>query len=185
MHAATPAAKDWPHVKLLAEYLDALFEGASLRRPGPRARAVRDRVRGGRGRELYPVMVHPERGDPAVYNFAIHMPPRHGKSFLVSEHLPAYLLTKYPTCPASRELRGHLRRVVGRQGARPHLRPGGRVRDHARGRTPGVARQLQDEGHRGEFRCAGAGGSITGRGGHWLILDDPIANSEEARPRPS
>ena len=26
----------------------------------------------------------------------IQMPPRHGKSYLVSEHLPAWFLTQYP-----------------------------------------------------------------------------------------
>lgn len=183
MHAATPAAKDWPHVKLLAEYLDALFEGRLyFDGPGPAPVPSETEFEEDEDGELYPVMVHPERGDPAVYNFAIHMPPRHGKSFLVSEHLPAYLLTKYP------DLSG----ILASYEATFAESWGGKARDHICdladefGIMPEGGRQasrgsFKMKGHRGEFRCAGAGGSITGRGGHWLILDDPIANSEEAR----
>ena len=35
-------------------------------------------------------------------------------------------------------------------------------------------------GHRGSYRGAGVGGGITGMGGDYIIIDDPIKNREEA-----
>jgi hypothetical protein len=32
----------------------------------------------------------------------------------------------------------------------------------------------------GEFFCAGSSGSVLGHGGHWIIVDDPTKNIEEA-----
>ena len=33
---------------------------------------------------------------------------------------------------------------------------------------------------RGSYRAAGVGGSFTGRGGNWMLIDDPIKNREDA-----
>jgi predicted phage terminase large subunit-like protein len=33
---------------------------------------------------------------------------------------------------------------------------------------------------RGSYRAAGVGGSFTGRGGNWLLIDDPVKNREDA-----
>ena len=38
-------------------------------------------------------------------------------------------------------------------------------------------------GRKGSYHSAGVGGSITGMGGHCLLIDDPIRNQEEARSR--
>jgi len=183
MKAATPTSKEYPHVKLIAEHLDALIEGRLYYDgPGPTAVASPDFEEDEETGERYDVMVHPERGDKVVYNLLLHAPPRHGKSFLVSEHLPAYLLTRFPDLSGilaayeqtfaetwGEKVRDHLVDMAGEFGVT------------VRGGKNAAKGYFRMKNFRGEFRCAGAGGSITGRGGHWLILDDPISNSDDAK----
>lgn len=180
---ATPMAKEYPHVKLIAEHLDALIEGRLYYDgPGPTPAASDEFEEDEETGRRYYVMVHPERGDPVVYNLLLHAPPRHGKSFLVSEHFPAYMLTKFP------DLSG----ILAAYEQTFAETWGEKVRDHlvdmqdefgvtVRGGKQAAKGYFRIKNHRGEFRCAGAGGSITGRGGHWLILDDPISNSDDAK----
>lgn len=180
---ATPMAKEYPHVKLIAEHLDALIEGRLYYDgPGPTPVPSDEFEEDEETGQRYYVMVHPERGDPVVYNLLLHAPPRHGKSFLVSEHFPAYMLTKFP------DLSG----ILAAYEQTFAETWGEKVRDHiveledefgvtVRGGKQAAKGYFRIKNHRGEFRCAGAGGSITGRGGHWLILDDPISNSDDAK----
>jgi predicted phage terminase large subunit-like protein len=176
MEKASPSTiKPYPHTVLICSWLDALFEGR-LYDDGPGPSPV-----AGVDEDGSPTWVHPERGDPVVWNLALHAPPRHGKSLIVSEHLPAYLLTKYPEC--SGILASYETEFAESWGAK--------VRDHIYEHSEHFGIHLEGgknaakgwftlKGHKGEFKCSGAGGSIVGRGGHWLILDDPIANSEDA-----
>lgn len=181
--AASPQVKEYPHVKLIAEHLDALVEGRLYYDgPGPTPVPSDEFEEDEETGQRYYVMVHPERGDPVVYNLLLHAPPRHGKSFLVSEHFPAYMLTKFP------DLSG----ILAAYEQTFAETWGEKVRDHivdledefgvtVRNGKNAAKGYFRIKGHRGEFRCAGAGGSITGRGGHWLILDDPISNSDDAK----
>lgn len=78
-------AKRYAHVALLNVWLMALLEGRLyFDGPGPTAVPSADGEVDEEGR---PILVHPVRGDRPVFNLGISMPPRHGKSFLVSEHL--------------------------------------------------------------------------------------------------
>lgn len=181
--SVSPGFKEYSHIKLIAAHLDALIEGR-LYYDGPGPTPVRGpdvEVDEETGEEFY-VMVHPERGDPVVYNLLLHAPPRHGKSFLVSEHLPAYLLIKFPD----------LKVILAAYEQTFAESWGEKVRDRivdsaeefgitVRGGKNAAKGVFRIKGHDGEMRCAGAGGSITGRGGHTLILDDPISNSEDAK----
>lgn len=176
MLKASPAViKPYPHTVVLCKYIDALIDGC-LYDDGPGPMPVVGVDENG---DM--TWTHPERGDPVVWKFAIHAPPRHGKSLVVSEHLPAYLLTKYPE--VSGILAGYESEFAEGWGAK--------VRDHIvehsehfgihiAGGKNAAKGWFTIKGHRGEMKCSGAGGSITGRGGGWLILDDPIANSEDA-----
>lgn len=76
------SAHRYAHVEELNRWIMALIDGR-LYFDGPGPAAGRDGL-------------HPFRGDRPVYNLAISMPPRHGKSYLVSEHLPAWFLSSYP-----------------------------------------------------------------------------------------
>ena len=126
------------------------------------------------------ILVHPTRGDRPVYNLAISMPPRHGKSFLVSEHLPVWFLANYPQYSV----------LLASYEANFAAQWGGKVRDHivehpefgisvAGGK--GAAKMMFDlDGSRGFMKCAGVGGPLTGSGGQLIVVDDPIKNDEEA-----
>jgi len=176
MRKASPEiVKPYKHTLVICEHIDALFEGR-LYDDGPGPPPVVGVDENGD-----PTWKHPERGDDVVWKLALHAPPRHGKSLVVSDHLPAYLLTKYPEI--SGILAGYEAEFAESWGAK--------VRDHINelsehfgiyvsGGSKAAKGWFTLKGHRGEMKCSGAGGSITGRGGGWLILDDPIANAEDA-----
>lgn len=122
----------------------------------------------------------------------ISVPPRHGKSELVSRRLPAWILGNHPNTSIiatsySADLASRLNRDVQRimdSEAYQKLFPQTRLND-SNSRT--VARNylrnsdvFEVVGHKGCYRSAGVGGGITGMGAHWLIIDDPIKNREEA-----
>tara|TARA_R110002020_G_scaffold1690_5_gene7693 strand:- start:6901 stop:8631 length:1731 start_codon:yes stop_codon:yes gene_type:complete len=173
---AVSQAKRYHHVELLNRYLVALTEGRLyFDGPGPAPVSHDEEDEVGR-----PVLVHPTRGDRPVYNIAISMPPRHGKSYLVSEHLPAWFLSNYPKYSV----------LLASYEATFAANWGGKVRDHivdhpefgievTGGR--GAAKMMFDlEATRGFMKCAGVGGPLTGSGGQLIVVDDPIKNDEEA-----
>ena len=113
------------------------------------------------------------------------LPPRHGKSTLVSKNLPAWHLGSYPSheyiaasyaqslpLSFSREVRGLFRdpayRVLFPQA---ELDPDSQAVEDWK-TTKG-----------GGYIAAGMGGGITGRGAHILSIDDPVKNAEEADSR--
>jgi len=109
----------------------------------------------------------------------ITMPPRHGKSELVSKYFPAWYLMSHPDeriILASYEAEfaaswGKKALTIVRKFA-PQF--GMSVRQNQQsGRHWGI------EDHEGEMYTSGVGGPITGKGGN-IILDDPIKNAEEA-----
>ncbi|MEE9125347.1 MAG: terminase family protein [candidate division NC10 bacterium] len=144
------------------EFLEALPEGVAYDEDG------------------FLILVHPERLDRPVYNIAISMPPRHGKSYLVSEHFPAWFLSNYPEYSV----------LLASYEATFAAEWGGKVRDHivehpefgieVTGGRNASRGNFDLEGHRGFMKCAGAGGPLTGKGGHVMICDDPIKNAQDA-----
>ena len=111
----------------------------------------------------------------------IDQPVRHGKTELCSRWTPAWFVCKYPhrrVLLASYEAdfaATHGRRareIVGEVGGRfgVEIDAGSRA-----------ASRWELTNHAGGMGTAGAGGPITGTGGHLLIVDDPIKNVEEAQ----
>jgi hypothetical protein len=111
------------------------------------------------------------------------MPPRHGKSELVSRQFPAYVFGKHPdweiihtsyavSLPEefSREVREYLR-TSEYQALFPNtvLHADFQKLDAWRLATYG-----------GGYTAAGVGGGIIGKGAHVFIIDDPVKNVEEA-----
>lgn len=119
----------------------------------------------------------------------IAMPPRSGKSELVSRKFPSYLLGRYPDLSYigtsySSDLSGTFAKDV--KGVMlsgefkeifPEIvlpRPGdgsGKISQ---------ADRFDIVGHKGSFYSVGVGGSLTGRGSDVLVVDDPISNMQEA-----
>lgn len=110
----------------------------------------------------------------------LSMPPRHGKSMLTSELLPASWACN---CPNDEILVASYSSELAREFGKKSR---GIVEDyghwfgiHVDGRSSasdnwGIA------GHRGVIRCVGVKGSATGKGARLLIVDDPHKDLEEA-----
>jgi predicted phage terminase large subunit-like protein len=111
----------------------------------------------------------------------ITMPPRHGKSMLVSQFFPAWFLGHQPerrVILASYE--ADFAATWGRK-ARDVLEEHGQVLFGVKVRQDSKAANRWDlAGRTGGMITAGVGGPITGRGADLLIIDDPIKNAEEA-----
>ncbi len=109
----------------------------------------------------------------------ISLPPRHGKSWLTSLYTPAWFLSLFPE-----------RNVILTSYEASFAASWGRqvrnlIQEHSAvlGLSLAQDSMASDRWHTlegGGMLTAGIGGPITGRGGHLLLVDDPIKNFEEA-----
>jgi predicted phage terminase large subunit-like protein len=111
----------------------------------------------------------------------VEVPPRHGKSTIISEYTPAWYVGTFPdrrVILASYE--ADFASTWGAK-ARNHLEDFGRelygVRVNQRSKS---AKRWDLERQPGGMVTAGVGGPITGKGAHLLIVDDPVKNAEQA-----
>ena len=106
----------------------------------------------------------------------INLPPRYAKSIFVSIALPAYILGRDPTrrvfvishsMDLAVKLSNDFRRIISSAWYKaifPHTQPS---------RMKNTENEIQTT--KGGFRLAASlGGSLTGRGAHYLIFDDPL-----------
>ena len=121
-----------------------------------------------------------ERGD--ISRLMIFVPPRHGKSLLVSTLFSSWYLGLHPDrhvvlATYGQELSDHL----GRQGRNLVADPLHRVIF-----SSCILSEDSTAAHRygtsqgGSYFAVGRGGPLTGRGAHLLIIDDPLKDSHEA-----
>lgn len=140
-----------------------------------------------------------ERLDKLVHQknqrIIIEMPPRHGKSELVSRRFPAYFLGRHPdkeviACSYSAALATTFNRDVQRilESEEYHeVFPDTLIpntvfsREHPdNAKYKKTTSLFEIIGHSGQLLSAGVGGSITGQGADLLVIDDPFKNEEEA-----
>jgi predicted phage terminase large subunit-like protein len=116
-----------------------------------------------------------------IRRLMVFMPPRHGKSELVSKYFPAWYLGTFPDRNVIlTSYEADFAATWGRK-ARDILEEFGRDLFEVTVRSDSSASHRWDLArHEGGMRTAGAGGAITGKGAHLLIVDDPIKNAEEA-----
>jgi predicted phage terminase large subunit-like protein len=128
-----------------------------------------------------------------IKRLMVFMPPRHGKSELVSRCLPAYLLGRDPDCSIiatsySSSLASRMNRDVQRimdTEAYQEVFPGTSLNSKnvvtvAQGTWLRNASTFEVVGRRGSYRSAGVGGGIMGMGADFGIIDDPIKNQDDA-----
>lgn len=128
-----------------------------------------------------------------IKRLMIFMPPRHGKSELVSRRLPAFIFGQRPdanviACSYSADLASRMNRDVQRiidSDTYRRLFPesqlfGANVRTVATGSYLRNSDIFEIVGHNGSYRSAGVGGGITGMGFHFGIIDDPVKRRKEA-----
>ncbi len=170
-----PTAEDYAHSRLLAY--------AAFQWPGYRPAAHHRLI----ARHLEAV----ERGD--ITRLMIFMPPRAGKSMLVSEFFPAWYLGRNPShyliaATYAQELADDFGRKVRNQIADPSFQavfPGCRLqgdsqsskRFHVTRKIPGETISTDLDG---AYFATGIGGPMSGRGSHLLLIDDAVKNREDA-----
>ena len=103
------------------------------------------------------------------------LPPRHGKSFLVSQWFPVWYLENFP----ERKI------ILASYEADFAARWGGKVRDiiiqnqemlNVRMKVKNPAQHYFETSEDGSMACAGVGGPLTGKGANLLIIDDYVKN---------
>jgi predicted phage terminase large subunit-like protein len=150
IHLGTPFQAP-PHVRLISDTVVALIEGRLLK---PNGRPYR--------------------------KLMVALPPRHGKSELISRYAPAWYLAKYPERKVM---------VVGYSDefAAGFGRDARTLVEAAPKHLSTPLRQDVKAAHRwiteanGAMFTAGIGGPLTGRGGHYIVIDDPIKSAAEAQ----
>jgi predicted phage terminase large subunit-like protein len=117
----------------------------------------------------------------------VTMPPRHGKSELISKYAPAWFLGNFPH-----------RKVMLASYADDFAQGWGRkarevLLDNRElfgveldpvttgGKEWNMLRTREGRKARGVMTTAGVGGGLTGKGAHFLVIDDPVKNAEEAQ----
>jgi predicted phage terminase large subunit-like protein len=123
-----------------------------------------------------------ERGE--IKRLIVQMPPRSGKSILISEYFPAWYLGKNPdkkiiTASYGQELAEDFGRKVRNQIADPlyqEIFPGVKLSDDS-----AAANKFNLASPKmGGYYAVGVGGAIVGKGGHIILLDDLVKNRESA-----
>jgi hypothetical protein len=142
---------------------------------------------------LFAGMTHPDCVDEVISCVMVALPPRHGKSRIVSIAMPAWWFGKDPntlmiSVSYSADLASRLNREVQREIDRPayiDVFPATRlnsknIRTVASGNWLRNSDLFEIVGHKGIYRSAGVAGGITGMGFSLGTIDDPLKNRAEA-----
>jgi predicted phage terminase large subunit-like protein len=105
----------------------------------------------------------------------VFMPPRHGKSELVSRLFPAYYLQRYRDRLVGLASYAATLAFTLSRNAREYYRGSAGLSEYAK------AVNLWETGRGGGMWATGVGGPATGMGFHLGIIDDPVKNAEEAQ----
>ena len=131
------------------------------------------------------------KGRTGIGRLLIFMPPRHGKTELVSKHFPAWVLGKQPNSRVILASYGADLAEGNSRAVRANVQASQFGAVFGDKSTVDAAVELSSDSrsvkawdlaspHRGGVAAAGVGGGITGKGAHLLVVDDPFKNREEA-----
>ena len=130
-------------------------------------------------------------------NLMFFLPPRHGKSEIISRYLPAYCLGRWPDDSIiatsygddlSSQNNRDVQRIIDSESYRnifPNTTLSSKnIRTQATGTWLRNSDIFEVVGRKGIYRSAGVGGGITGMGFSRLgVIDDPVKNREEAESK--
>lgn len=127
-------------------------------------------------------------GDLKEKNIAIQMPPRHGKSRTLT-NFSAYILgrsteNRIITCSFNDDLAQdfsrHTRDIIQEEKTLPDEIVYSDIFDSKVKKGDASYKKWALEGEFFNYKGTGIGGSVTGRGGNWIIIDDPVKDAETA-----
>lgn len=111
----------------------------------------------------------------------IEVPPRHGKSTLISQNAPAWFLGRFPDLRVMlASYQATFAATWGRKARNLLAEYGPQLFGIEVDPSSHAASNWSIKGRKGGMSTAGVGGDFTGKGAHLLIVDDPIKNAEEA-----
>jgi predicted phage terminase large subunit-like protein len=120
-----------------------------------------------------------EVADGKIKRLMVFMPPRHGKSELVSRLFPAYFLYRFPyRFVGLASYSQGLANTLSRAAKSNYNKAVAEIAGLSALSTKSVKQWETDAG--GGFWCCGVGGEATGKGLHLGIVDDPLKNAEQA-----
>jgi predicted phage terminase large subunit-like protein len=133
-------------------------------------------------REIAKILEAVERGDKK--RILLSVPVRHGKSVLTSQIFPSWYLGKHPDrfiilASHGQDLAEEFGMEVINFLKDEHYQaifPNVRLSSESHSKT----KLRLNSPHRGKAFFTGVGGSLTGRGAHVLLIDDPIKDAEQA-----
>ena len=126
-------------------------------------------------------LVQIARGD--LKRVMVFLPPRHGKSQLISQYFPAWFLGMFPNkkviltsyeADFAAQWGRRARDLLEHYGKRAFPEPISLHPDSS------SASRWDIDGHQGGMMTAGVRGPLTGKGADLGIIDDPVKNAEEA-----
>jgi predicted phage terminase large subunit-like protein len=142
---------------------------------------------------LYLGMTNPDMLDAPINGIQVCLPPRHGKSELISRRMPAWMLGVAPdtaiiSCSYGADLASRMNRDVQRiidtpqyEQTFPNTRlNSSNVRSVSQGTWLRNSDIFEVVGHKGVYRSSGIGGGITGLGANCAIIDDPFKSRKTA-----
>jgi len=116
-----------------------------------------------------------------ITRLIVEIPPRHGKTNLISELFPAWYLGRHPDQRIiGTSYAGGLANRISRRARNVLDSPLWPFPDVGIARDLGAVQSWDLAGHRGGYIAAGVGGGIGGHGAHVLLIDDPFKNAMEA-----
>lgn len=115
-----------------------------------------------------------------INKLAIMMPPRTGKTFHMSEFLPAYFLGCHPTESVVLASYTANRAETSSRVVRAMISDGYRWPFASRMSADSTSVKRWHTTLGGTLRAVGVGGSLTGFGAHLLVIDDPLKGRAEA-----
>ena len=121
----------------------------------------------------------------------IEAPPRHGKTEMVTKNLPAWI---FGIMPYAKIMSASYNATKAKDYSKAiqlyissdlynNVFPNTKCAESKAGKNKlykKTATEFDIIGYLESYKCAGVGGSFTGSGGQFLIVDDPVKNAEEA-----
>ena len=135
-----------------------------------------------------------ERGE--IKRLMVFMPPGTGKSELVSRRLPAWIFGRHPdtfvmgasySASLIQDMSLDVQRIMSSDEYKeifPNVRlPTDKRQDDSLEKKRMTAEVFELLGHSGYYKCAGVGGSITGKRFFYGIIDDPVRGRKDAESK--